>query len=68
VHSIAGSVVSNRFGDNQVRLVLNGKIQDVRYPTDRPRSARSTRRRTAAAPRGLKAQSAQLDVVSGAGR
>jgi hypothetical protein len=39
VHSIAGSAVSNRFGDNQVTLVLNGKIQDVRYRTDRSRSA-----------------------------
>jgi uncharacterized protein with FMN-binding domain len=70
VRSIGGSTVSNRFGDNQVTLVLNGNtIQDVRYalPTDRPRSAAINAQ---AGPllrqEVLKAQSAQIDVVSGA--
>jgi uncharacterized protein with FMN-binding domain len=70
VRSIGGSVVSNRFGDNQVTLVLNGKkIQDVRYalPTDRQRSAEINAQ---AGPllrqEVLTAQSAQIDVVSGA--
>jgi len=38
--SVSGSTVADRFGDNQVTLVVKGKkIQDVRYslPTDRPR-------------------------------
>jgi uncharacterized protein with FMN-binding domain len=68
--SITGTVVSNRFGENQVTLVLNGKkIQDVRYalPTDRQRSAEINAQ---AGPllrdEVLKAQSAQIDVVSGA--
>jgi uncharacterized protein with FMN-binding domain len=68
--SITGSVISNRFGENQVTLVLNGKkIQDVRYalPTDRQRSAEINAQ---AGPllrdEVLQAQSAQIDVVSGA--
>jgi uncharacterized protein with FMN-binding domain len=68
--SVSGSVVANRFGDNQVTLVVKGKkIQDVRYslPGDRPRSAEINDQ---AGPllrqEVLQAQSARIDVVSGA--
>jgi uncharacterized protein with FMN-binding domain len=68
--SVIGSVVANRFGDNQVTLVVkHNKIQDVRYslPTDRPRSAEIN---SQAGPllrqEVLQAQSAKIDVVSGA--
>jgi uncharacterized protein with FMN-binding domain len=68
--SVSGSVVANRFGDNQVTLVVKGeKIQDVRYslPADRPRSAEINDQ---AGPllrqEVLQAQSARIDVVSGA--
>jgi uncharacterized protein with FMN-binding domain len=63
-------VVANRFGDNEVTLVVKGnKIQDVRYalPADRPRSAEINRQ---AGPllrqEVLQAQSARIDVISGA--
>jgi uncharacterized protein with FMN-binding domain len=68
--SVSGTVIANRFGDNQVTLVVKGnKIQDVRYalPTDRPRSAEINAQ---AGPllrqEVLQAQSATIDVVSGA--
>jgi uncharacterized protein with FMN-binding domain len=68
--SVNGSVITNRFGDNEVTLVVKGnKIQDVRYalPTDRPRSAEINAQ---AGPllrqEVLQAQSATINVVSGA--
>ena len=68
--TFAGSVVTNRFGDNQVTLIVKGsRITDVRYtlPTDRPRSAAINEQ---AGPllrqEVLQAQSAKIDVVSGA--
>jgi uncharacterized protein with FMN-binding domain len=68
--SVSGTVIANRFGDNQVTLVVKGKkIQDVRYalPTDRPRSAEINAQ---AGPllrqEVLQAQSATIDVISGA--
>jgi uncharacterized protein with FMN-binding domain len=68
---IAGADVTNRFGDVQVELtVQNGRIievQALRLPDDRQRSARIS---DAAGPRlrleVLQAQSARIDVVSGA--
>jgi uncharacterized protein with FMN-binding domain len=70
VRSVTGSVVANRFGDNQVTLVVKGKkIQDIRYslPTDRPRSAEIN---SQAGPllrqEVLQAQSARINVISGA--
>jgi uncharacterized protein with FMN-binding domain len=69
-HSVSGTVVGNRFGENQVTLVVNGsKIQDVRYslPADRPRSAEINDQ---AGPllrqEVLQAQSASINVISGA--
>jgi uncharacterized protein with FMN-binding domain len=69
-NSVSGSTVADRFGDNQVTLVVKGKkIQDVRYslPTDRPRSAEINAQ---AGPllrqEVLQAQSAKIDVISGA--
>jgi uncharacterized protein with FMN-binding domain len=68
--SVSGSVVGNRFGENQVTLVVKGtKIQDVRYslPADRPRSAEINDQ---AGPllrqEVLQAQSAKINVISGA--
>jgi uncharacterized protein with FMN-binding domain len=68
--NFAGSVVTNRFGDNQVTLIVKGsRITDVRYtlPRDRPRSAAINEQ---AGPllrqEVLQAQSAKIDVVSGA--
>jgi uncharacterized protein with FMN-binding domain len=68
--SVSGSTVADRFGDNQVTLVVKGKkIQDVRYslPTDRPRSAEINAQ---AGPllrqEVLQAQSAKISVISGA--
>jgi uncharacterized protein with FMN-binding domain len=68
--SVSGTVVGNRFGENQVTLVVKGtKIQDVRYslPADRPRSAEINDQ---AGPllrqEVLQAQSAKINVISGA--
>jgi uncharacterized protein with FMN-binding domain len=68
--SVSGSTVTDRFGDNQVTLVVKGnKIQDVRssLPTDRPRSAEINAQ---AGPllrqEVLQAQSAKINVISGA--
>jgi uncharacterized protein with FMN-binding domain len=68
---IDGADVPNRFGDVQVELVVQrGRIIDVRalrLPDDRPRSARIS---DVAGPRlrleVLRAQSARIDLVSGA--
>jgi uncharacterized protein with FMN-binding domain len=68
---IDGSTISTRYGDVQVRVILdNGKITDVqplKMPSDRRRSAEITQ---AATPvlhdEVLQVQSAQIDLVSGA--
>lgn len=68
---VDGSTVSTRYGDVQVRVtVANGRIVDVKslqLPEDRPRSARIS---DFAGPElrdeVLQAQSANIDVVSGA--
>ena len=68
---VDGSTVSTRYGDVQVRVtVANGRIVDVKslqLPEDRPRSARIS---DFAGPElrdeALQAQSANIDVVSGA--
>jgi uncharacterized protein with FMN-binding domain len=68
---VDGATETNRFGDVQVRLVMqNGQITDVQalvLPSDRQRSARIS---DIAGPRlrieVLDAQSASIDVVSGA--
>ena len=68
---VDGPVVSNRYGDVQVRVTLRGRqivdIQALRLPSDRSRSAEISR---FAGPvlrsEALQAQSAQIDAVSGA--
>ena len=69
--TVKGSLVNTRFGDVQVELIMQGnKIVDVKsliLPTDRRRSAEIS---TAAEPilhdEVLQAQSAQIDLLSGA--
>jgi len=69
--SVDGPVASNDFGDVQVRIVLNGSkivdVQALQLPSDRARSARISQ---AAGPilrrEALQAQSANIDIVSGA--
>jgi len=69
--SFTGQDFPNFYGDVQVKVVVSGgKITDVvalRYPTDRPQSAYIS---SVAVPllhdEVLKAQSAQIDLISGA--
>lgn len=69
--TVNGDVVSNRYGDVQVAVVLNGsRIVDVKalqMPFDRPRSQDISNQ---AAPllhdEVLQAQSAQIDTIGGA--
>ena len=64
-------MVTNDYGDVQVRVTLNGSkivdVQALKLPSDRSRSARIS---NAAGPilrtEALKAQSANIDIVSGA--
>jgi uncharacterized protein with FMN-binding domain len=69
--TFTGTDVPNRFGDVQVRVVIsNGRITDVqavRLPTDRAESAYISQQvgpwlRTEV----LQAQSANIDIISGA--
>jgi uncharacterized protein with FMN-binding domain len=69
--SFTGQDFPNFFGDVQVQVIVSGgRITDVkalRYPTDRPQSAYIS---SVAIPylhdEVLKAQSAQIDIISGA--
>jgi uncharacterized protein with FMN-binding domain len=69
--TFTGQDVPNRFGDVQVQVtVVNGKITDIKapqLPSDRARSAYISQ---VAGPmlrnEGLQAQSARIDIVSGA--
>lgn len=69
--SFTGQDFPNFYGDVQVQVVVSGgKITDVKalqYPTDRPQSAYIS---SVAIPylhdEALKAQSAQIDIISGA--
>jgi uncharacterized protein with FMN-binding domain len=68
--TVAGSLVDDQFGSNQVTIVVQGsKIKDVTYalPTDRPRSAFIN---SQAGPllrsEVLQAQSANVNIISGA--
>jgi uncharacterized protein with FMN-binding domain len=69
--TVNGSVVSNRYGDVQVAVVLNGKqivdVKALQMPFDRARSAAISDQ---AAPllhdEVLQAQSANIDIISGA--
>jgi uncharacterized protein with FMN-binding domain len=69
--SFMGSDYANRFGDVQVRLVISGgritDVQAVQMPYDRSRSAYISQ---VAGPmlrtEVLQAQSAQIDIISGA--
>jgi uncharacterized protein with FMN-binding domain len=70
-HSVDGAVVSTRYGDVQVRVTVESSrlvdVQALQLPTDRERSARIS---DFAAPvlhdEALQAQSANIDIVSGA--
>ncbi|MEY2447019.1 MAG: hypothetical protein QOH79_495 [Acidimicrobiaceae bacterium] len=69
--TVDGPVASNEYGDVQVRVTLKGSqvvdVQALQLPHDRSRSARIS---DAAGPilrtEALQAQSAQIDLVSGA--
>jgi uncharacterized protein with FMN-binding domain len=69
--TVDGPVASNEYGDVQVRITLKGSqiidVQALQLPHDRSRSARIS---DAAGPilrtEALQAQSAQVDLVSGA--
>jgi uncharacterized protein with FMN-binding domain len=69
--TFSGRVVTTIFGDTQVRVVVSGghvsDVQAVQLPYDRPRSALIS---NYAAPilrsEAISAQSARIDVVSGA--
>ena len=69
--TIDGPAVSNRYGEVQVRVTLRGHqivdVQALTLPSDRSRSAEISRY---AGPRlraeALQAQSAQIDLISGA--
>jgi uncharacterized protein with FMN-binding domain len=69
--SFTGQVFPNFYGDVQVQVIVSGgRITDVKalqYPTDRPQSAYIS---SVAIPylhdEVLKAQSAQIDIISGA--
>jgi uncharacterized protein with FMN-binding domain len=69
--SYDGSTVSTRYGDVQVRVIISGgrisDVQPVTLPSDRQRSALISQE---AAPllhdEVVQAQSAQIDVISGA--
>ena len=69
--SYDGQVVSNQYGDVQVRVVLQGgrivDVQALTLPTDRRRSAEiSQYAEPLLRQEVLQAQSAQIDLVSGA--
>lgn len=69
--TVDGPVVANDYGDVQVRVVLNGsKIVDVKalqLPYDRSRSARiSQEAEPLLRQEALRAQSANIDLISGA--
>jgi uncharacterized protein with FMN-binding domain len=69
--TVDGSVVSTRYGDVQVRVVLQGgqivDVQALTLPSDRARSARiSDFAGPALHDEVLQAQSANIDIVSGA--
>lgn len=69
--TVAGDVFSNRYGDVQVAVVLNGNqiidVQALRMPSDRARSQDIS---SQAAPllhdEVIQAQSAQIDTIGGA--
>jgi len=69
--SVDGPVITTNYGDVQVRATLNGKrlvdVQALQLPKDRSRSVRISQN---AGPRlrseALQAQSAQINLVSGA--
>lgn len=68
---IDGPVVSTRYGDVQVRIVLVGKqivdVKALRLPNDRDRSVRiSNEAGPLLREEALSAQSAQIDLLSGA--
>ena len=70
-HTVDGPVVSTRYGDVQVRVTLQGNklvdVQALQLPSDRSRSQRISQQ---AGPllrsEALKAQSPNIDIVSGA--
>jgi uncharacterized protein with FMN-binding domain len=69
--SFDGDVVSNQYGDVQVRVTVSGEqvtdIQALQMPSDRPRSAYiSEQAEPLLREEALQAQSAQIDIVSGA--
>lgn len=69
--SFSGPVVPTRFGDVQVRIAVSGgRLRDVtplRMPDDRARSAEITQYVTPALrEEAIQAQSARIDVISGA--
>jgi uncharacterized protein with FMN-binding domain len=69
--SFDGDVVSNQYGDVQVRVTVNGRqisdIQALQMPQDRMRSAEiSQQAQPLLRQEALQAQSAQIDIVSGA--
>jgi uncharacterized protein with FMN-binding domain len=69
--TIDGPVVPTRYGDVQVRIVVRGgqlqDVQGIQLPFDRPRSARiSDEAGPLLRSEALQAQSARIDVVSGA--
>jgi uncharacterized protein with FMN-binding domain len=69
--SFTGALIPTRFGDVQVRVVIaSGRIQDVvavEMPNDRARSAEITQYVTPALrSEAIRAQSARIDVISGA--
>ncbi len=71
VRSVDGDVVSNQYGDVQVRITVSGKqitdVQALQMPSDRPRSAYiSQQAEPLLHEEALQAQSAQIDIVSGA--
>jgi uncharacterized protein with FMN-binding domain len=69
--TFTGPVVSTRFGDVQVRIVVSGgrvtDVTPVQMPTDRARSAEITRYVTPVLhSEAIQAQSARIDIISGA--
>jgi ferredoxin-NADP reductase/uncharacterized protein with FMN-binding domain len=69
--SIDGDVVSNQYGDVQVRITVSGNqvtdIQALQMPSDRARSAEiSQQAEPLLRQEALQAKSAQIDIVSGA--
>lgn len=69
--TVDGPVVSTEYGDVQVRVVLDGSkivdVQPLQLPSDRSRSARISQEAGPMLRReALQAQSANIDLISGA--